>query len=63
MSPKSMDLNDSTKFVKYEVGLTFVGVVGMLDPPRMEVAPSIALCKQAGEKKNRNRRIFCMVYI
>ena len=43
-----MDLENSAKFVKYETNLTFVGVVGMLDPPRMEVKPSIALCKEAG---------------
>merc|ERR1712048_1485870 len=43
-----MDLEESSKFVKYEQDLTFVGVVGMLDPPRLEVKPSIALCKQAG---------------
>merc|ERR1711899_486568 len=48
MNPNDMDLEDSTKFAKYEVGLTFVGVVGMLDPPRMEVKPCIALCKEAG---------------
>merc|ERR1719284_259667 len=48
MSPKDMDLEESSKFAKYEVNLTFVGVVGMLDPPRMEVAPAIVLCKQAG---------------
>ena len=48
MSPKEMDLNDSAKFVRYETNLTFVGVVGMLDPPRMEVAPAIARCKEAG---------------
>jgi len=48
MSPKDMDLENSTKFVNYEMNLTFCGVVGMLDPPRMEVKPSIALCRQAG---------------
>merc|ERR1719361_1546256 len=48
MSPKDMDLEDSTKFVNFEQNLTFVGVVGMLDPPRLEVKPSIALCAEAG---------------
>merc|ERR1711963_861122 len=48
MNPNDMDLEDSSKFAKYEVNLTFVGVVGMLDPPRLEVKPSIALCKEAG---------------
>merc|ERR1719445_2257969 len=48
MNPKDMDLEDSGKFAQYEVNLTFCGVVGMLDPPRMEVAPAIVLCKQAG---------------
>merc|ERR1711962_837105 len=48
MSPKDMDLENSTKFVNYEQNLTFCGVVGMLDPPRMEVQPSIALCREAG---------------
>merc|ERR1712038_955370 len=48
MSPKDMDLENSTKFVNYETNLTFCGVVGMLDPPRLEVKPSIALCREAG---------------
>merc|ERR1712200_55857 len=47
-NPRDMDLDDATKFAQYEVNLTFVGVVGMLDPPRTEVKPAIATCKEAG---------------
>merc|ERR1719150_3526157 len=48
MNPAEMNLEDSSKFAQYEINLTFCGVVGMLYPPRMEVAPAIVLCKQAG---------------
>ncbi|XP_036379139.1 sarcoplasmic/endoplasmic reticulum calcium ATPase 1 isoform X1 [Megalops cyprinoides] len=45
---EDMDLENSAKFAEYETGLTFVGCVGMLDPPRKEVIGSIKLCGEAG---------------
>jgi len=48
MKKEEMNLEDSTKFIKYEVNCTFVGVVGMLDPPRKEVIDAIKECRGAG---------------
>ncbi|XP_037091533.1 calcium-transporting ATPase sarcoplasmic/endoplasmic reticulum type-like isoform X2 [Pollicipes pollicipes] len=48
MKPEDMNLVDATKFASYEVNMTFVGVVGMLDPPRKEVAGAIRRCRKAG---------------
>jgi len=48
MKKEEMKLEDSTQFYKYETNCTFVGVVGMLDPPRTEVMDSIKQCRAAG---------------
>ncbi|KAI8086185.1 SERCA-type calcium-translocating P-type ATPase [Halteromyces radiatus] len=44
----SMDLTNQRKFNDYESGMTFLGLVGMMDPPRPEVREAINKCKTAG---------------
>lgn len=43
-----INFNEAGSFVKYEQNITFIGVVGMLDPPRMEVRDALAKCRKAG---------------
>ncbi|KAL9946085.1 Sarcoplasmic/endoplasmic reticulum calcium ATPase 3 [Verticillium nonalfalfae] len=38
----------TAQYAELEQNMTFVGLVGMLDPPREEVATSIRKCKEAG---------------
>ncbi|RIA97783.1 SERCA-type calcium-translocating P-type ATPase [Glomus cerebriforme] len=42
------DLTDPNNFINIERNMTFLGLVGMLDPPRPEVKDSIRKCKSAG---------------
>ncbi|CAG8738037.1 3054_t:CDS:2, partial [Gigaspora rosea] len=46
--PTNLDLSDPSSFVNYEKDMTFIGLVGMLDPPRPEVVDAIKKCKTAG---------------
>jgi len=43
-----MNFSDPKNFATYESNLTFIGMVGMLDPPRDEVYESIQTCYNAG---------------
>jgi Ca2+ transporting ATPase len=48
LDKNDMTLEDSSHFIQYETNCTFVGVVGMLDPPRVEVIDAIKNCRHAG---------------
>ncbi len=39
---------NASQFTEYESGMTFIGLIGMLDPPRPEVRGAIERCKVAG---------------
>jgi len=44
----STDYMDITRYAEYESNLVFVGLTGMLDPPRATVSSSILKCRSAG---------------
>ena len=47
-SPLLKKAKTSAEYVQIEQRMTLLGLVGMLDPPRAEVADSIRKCRQAG---------------
>ncbi|KAJ3093671.1 hypothetical protein HDU96_002108, partial [Phlyctochytrium bullatum] len=49
-NPPAIDVAkvDPSQYVTYESNMTFIGLVGMMDPPRSEVRESIRKCRVAG---------------
>ncbi len=47
-SPLVTSAKTTEDYARLEQNMTFVGLVGMLDPPRPEVAESIRKCREAG---------------
>eukprot|EP00800_Vazella_pourtalesii_P011030 TRINITY_DN2666_c0_g1_i6.p1 TRINITY_DN2666_c0_g1~~TRINITY_DN2666_c0_g1_i6.p1 ORF type:complete len:560 (-),score=124.11 TRINITY_DN2666_c0_g1_i6:131-1810(-) len=45
---RTADLSKSENFKDFEQEMTFVGVVGIIDPPRPSVKPAIEMCHHAG---------------
>jgi magnesium-transporting ATPase (P-type) len=40
---------DKTAFLEYSEGLTYQGLMSLVDPPRPNVADAIAVCHRAGQ--------------
>lgn len=45
---RDFNLSEQANFINYEQQMTFIGLVGMMDPPRPEVQDSIEECQAAG---------------
>ena len=47
-NPLTKSAKTTEEYTRVETNMTLIGLVGMLDPPRPEVAQSIRKCKEAG---------------